>query len=203
MTTKDEANCLMHWNFDQNSWNWYFAVKVSKSRKQFMVSSILPNTERNLLSWVMKYNNNKKDTEFRLSFVRIEKTINCFRDLLSFRNVMNLIFLIWEHSSDLNKDIFSLTYISISLCLLLWAQDLPSSSSHQLKLHNIEILYNWLLQCVKMINKVVPDENSPKPHLYTYLLNKKSVILLKKNLRVFALKCPSTMHYLVTKGEFW
>ena len=75
------------------------------------------------------------------------------------------------------KDIFSLTPISTSPCL--WAQDLPSSSH--------------FLKCVKMVKKVVPDEILLKPTFVHYLLNNKSVILLKKNHSVFALKCPSTV----------
>ena len=56
-------------------------LKVSKSRKQIMVSSILPKNERNLLSWVEKM---LKILSIVCFLWRIEDTINCFRDLLTF-----------------------------------------------------------------------------------------------------------------------
>ena len=70
--------------FDQNyfhsygpggGWEW---VKVSKSRKQFMVSSIVPKNERwdNFMYWKLSQ---------RSFFGRIEDTIICFRDCLTFK----------------------------------------------------------------------------------------------------------------------
>ena len=56
-------------------------IKVSKSRKRFMVSSILPNNKQKnstLLLWYLRLNC------FRSFFGRIEETINCFWDLLTF-----------------------------------------------------------------------------------------------------------------------
>ena len=47
--------------------------KVSKSRKQFRVSLILPNDVQN--------------SEFRSFFGRIKEIINCFRDLLTFNKI--------------------------------------------------------------------------------------------------------------------
>ena len=61
-----------------------FAVKVGKSQKQFMVSSILPKKERNSLSWASSLL--RISSEFRSFFGRIEKTIvtiMCSNDELS------------------------------------------------------------------------------------------------------------------------
>ena len=56
-------------------------VKVSKPRKQFMVSLILPK-KRTILTILSR--EDAKDSEFRSFLGRIEDTINCFRDLLTF-----------------------------------------------------------------------------------------------------------------------
>ena len=56
-------------------------LKVSKSRKQFMVFSILPKNERNSLSWASFL---LRIVIFAHFFWRIQETINCFRDLLTF-----------------------------------------------------------------------------------------------------------------------
>ena len=53
-------------------------LKVSKSRKQFMVSRILPKNEQTEQS---------QDSNFQSFFGRIQETINCFRDLLTFRQM--------------------------------------------------------------------------------------------------------------------
>ena len=52
-------------------------LKVSKSRKHFMVSLILPKKER----WDNFHNIKLSQRSF---FGRIKDTINCFRDLLTF-----------------------------------------------------------------------------------------------------------------------
>ena len=65
----------------------YLLLKVSKSRKQFMVSSILPKNERKnstLLLWYLRSNC------FLLVFGRMGETINCFQDLLSFIYVIHI-----------------------------------------------------------------------------------------------------------------
>jgi hypothetical protein len=58
-------------------------LKVSKSRKQFMVTSILPKNERKSLSWASSL------LSFVCFFGRIEETISCFRDLLTFKFQIN------------------------------------------------------------------------------------------------------------------
>ena len=60
---------------------FFLFLKVSKSRKQIMVSSILPKNERNSLSWVSSL---LRIEGFVLVFWRIKKTITCFRDYLTF-----------------------------------------------------------------------------------------------------------------------
>ena len=47
-----------------------------------MVSSILPKNEQNSLLILSIFST--QDSEFRSFFGRIEETINCFRDLLTF-----------------------------------------------------------------------------------------------------------------------
>ena len=76
-------------------------LKVSKSRKQFIVSSILPKTKR----W---YNSMYWKLSQRLFFGRIEDTIICFRDCLTFTwpQVESLSFIFWEnwrHKKDVSK----------------------------------------------------------------------------------------------------
>ena len=61
--------------------NKTFFVKVSKSRKQFMVSSTLPINKRKQFN--MKCHSSKVEF-FRSFFGWIEDTISCFRDLLTF-----------------------------------------------------------------------------------------------------------------------
>ena len=57
------------------------SLKISKSRKQFMVSSIpLRNKQK---QFDLRYHNSKDDF-FSSFFGRIQETINCFRDLLIF-----------------------------------------------------------------------------------------------------------------------
>ena len=62
-------------------------LKVSKSQKQFMVSSILPKNEHwdNFMNWKLS------QCSF---FGRIEDTINCFRDLLTFNILFRKVFVI-------------------------------------------------------------------------------------------------------------
>ena len=50
-------------------------LKVTQSRKQIMISSILPRTKLTILS-----KEHAQDSEFCSFFGRIEETINCFRD---------------------------------------------------------------------------------------------------------------------------
>ena len=72
-------------------------IKMSKSRKQFMVSSsILPKNERNSLSWVLR--------DFRSFFGKIEDTIICFREFLTFR----------EYFKNICSSSF---YIDMKLCI--------------------------------------------------------------------------------------
>ena len=58
------------------------ALKVSKSQKKNLVSSILPKNERSSLSYVST--EGTQDSEFRSIFGRIQDAIICFRDLLTF-----------------------------------------------------------------------------------------------------------------------
>ena len=58
-------------------------LKVRKSQKQSMVSSILPK-KRTKLTILSK--EDPQDSEFHSFFGRIEDSINCFRDLLTFTN---------------------------------------------------------------------------------------------------------------------
>ena len=59
-------------------------LKVSKSRKQFKVSSILPKNEQK--QFYLRYHSSK--VQFFCSFCgRIEETIDCFRDLLTFSGI--------------------------------------------------------------------------------------------------------------------
>ena len=60
-------------------------LKVSKSRKQFMVSSILPKNKRKTLFWLLS-KEDAQDIEFSSIFGRIEDITNCFRDLLTFKS---------------------------------------------------------------------------------------------------------------------
>ena len=61
-------------------------VKVSKSRKQIMVFSILPKTQRNLYIQSIFSTQN---SEFRSFYGRIEETIICFRALMDKRGGWN------------------------------------------------------------------------------------------------------------------
>ena len=72
------------------SYKWCMILKVSKSRKQFMVSTILQKTKENNLTWGLIV---VKLIFFCSFFGRIEVTINCFRDLLTFNKlkIMNVI----------------------------------------------------------------------------------------------------------------
>ena len=87
-------NCLI-WTFWKNAHNLCESVckllsaraygqcllKVSKSRKQFMVSSILPKNEKNRPN-----STTIPQVDFFCSFFgRNEGTLNCFRDLLTFK----------------------------------------------------------------------------------------------------------------------
>ena len=56
-------------------------LKVSKSRKQFMVSLILQKNRKKLTILSIFFN---QDSDFRL-FLRIQKTINYFPYLLTFK----------------------------------------------------------------------------------------------------------------------
>ena len=56
-------------------------VKVSKPRKQLIVSSILPK-KRTILTILSR--EDAKDSEFRSFLGRIEETIICSQDLLTF-----------------------------------------------------------------------------------------------------------------------
>ena len=60
-------------------------LKVSKSQKQFMVSSILPKIKcwDNFMCWKLYQH---------WYFGRIEDTIICFRDCLTFKKVHNILF---------------------------------------------------------------------------------------------------------------
>ena len=59
-------------------------IKLRQSRKQIRVSSVLPKNEWNSLSWV------KNTLKLWVSFVfgRIEATIDCFQDLLTFQHLV-------------------------------------------------------------------------------------------------------------------
>ena len=61
-----------------------FTLKVSKSQKQFLVSSILPKHKRKQFD--LKYYSSKIEF-FRSFFGRIEETINCSLDLLTFKSL--------------------------------------------------------------------------------------------------------------------
>ena len=61
---------------------FFLKIKVSKSRKQFMTSSILPKNERNSLSLASSISN--QDSKFCALFGKIEETIIYFRELLTF-----------------------------------------------------------------------------------------------------------------------
>ena len=70
-----------------------FTIKVRQSRKQLMVSSILPKNERNsLLSWVEKM----LRCEFRSFSGRIDDAINCFWDVLTLSNVKLWLIYKWK-----------------------------------------------------------------------------------------------------------
>jgi hypothetical protein len=56
-------------------------LKVRQSRKQIMLFSILSKNERNSLKLAQE---DAQDSGFRSFFARIESTINCFQDLLTF-----------------------------------------------------------------------------------------------------------------------
>ena len=56
-------------------------LKVSKSRKQIIVSSILPKNNQNSLSWTCSL---PRIVSFVRFFWRIEETIICFQDYLTF-----------------------------------------------------------------------------------------------------------------------
>ena len=62
-----------------------YIVKLSKSRKQFMESSILPKNEKKNDITVLWYLRSKF---FHSFFEIIEDTINCFRNLLTFTDVL-------------------------------------------------------------------------------------------------------------------
>ena len=83
----------------------FIFLKVSKSRKQFLEFLSLPKNERKTKK---KYPKSSRDNFFcfRSFFGRIEETINCFRDLLTF-NKPKLRFV--------NKFLLTQIYDSISL----------------------------------------------------------------------------------------
>ena len=58
-------------------------LKVRQSRKKIMVFSILPKKRTKLFTILST--EDAQDSEFRSFFGRIEDTINCFRDLLTFK----------------------------------------------------------------------------------------------------------------------
>ena len=49
-----------------------------------MVSSILPKNEQKIIILSISYREDAQDSDFLLVFGRIEDTINCFRDFLTF-----------------------------------------------------------------------------------------------------------------------
>ena len=59
-------------------------LEDSKSRKQFIVFSILTKDKRNSISFLLLLYFITQESKFRSVFGRIEETINCFRDLLTF-----------------------------------------------------------------------------------------------------------------------
>ena len=65
----------------------YIWLKVSKSRKQIMVSSILP---KNLKKLTIQSIFSTQDSEFRSFYGIIEGTIICFQGCLTFRELAKL-----------------------------------------------------------------------------------------------------------------
>ena len=85
-------------------------LKVSKSRKQFMVSWILQKNERNSLLMAKKI---LRTVSFVRSLGRIQESINCFWDLLTFSpsQIINLQF-------QTGFDTFNLTLTLTYACRL-------------------------------------------------------------------------------------
>ena len=70
--------------------SYYFLdeIKVSKSQKQIMVSSILPKSKQMSLSWVLKV---LRIVGFIRLFLWSEDAIICFRDLLTFSGMKHAL----------------------------------------------------------------------------------------------------------------
>ena len=64
---------------------WFFTLilKVSFWKKKNIVFLILPKNEWNALSWAL-FSKYAQDSELHSFFERIENSIDCFRDLLTF-----------------------------------------------------------------------------------------------------------------------
>jgi hypothetical protein len=60
-------------------------LKVRQSRNQIMVSSILQKNEQKITILSISCREDDQDSDFLFCFGRIEDTINCFRDFLTFR----------------------------------------------------------------------------------------------------------------------
>ena len=75
------VNYLKIWQVEYLNEKKKVLIKVSKSQKQLMVSSILPKNERKKFDFTSMI---PQVELFSFVFGRIEETINCFRDLLTF-----------------------------------------------------------------------------------------------------------------------
>ena len=79
--------------------NFFWHIKVRKSRKQFIVSSILPKNKQKITILSVFSLGNTQDGDFSLVFFgRFEDTIICFRDCLTFT------------SFEFSKEIFTKKY---------------------------------------------------------------------------------------------
>ena len=75
-------------------------LKVSKSREQFMVSSIFPKNEQNSLSRACYL---LRIVSFIRFFWRIEKPIICFRDLLTFSHHASVVHETYDVDKNRNN----------------------------------------------------------------------------------------------------
>ena len=67
-------------------WIKYVTLQVSQSQKQIMVSSILPKNEQKSLFWVFPKEKMLRIVIFCSFWGRMEDTINCFWDFLTFNH---------------------------------------------------------------------------------------------------------------------
>ena len=114
------------------------SLKVSKSRKQIVVPSILPKKRTKL---AILSNFSTQDCEFRSFFGRIEDTIILFRDLLTFRSII--------HTNCAKTNKFSFRFYQ------LWTRNLRF------------VFENYLCNKVSIVVVIILPSSSTTTHAWT------------------------------------